>query len=210
LIDIPLTEPSPVTAKTMFSIPWNYPTHTKTINIISAFFTQVMMQMDIKLLFEYNWYCRRKFVEYWKKLSWDIVVEDFGASFGSMRDIFVHSLEAEQGWLRTLSNFTSGKNKKWPSHNYDVEFIDIEALEKYMDEVEMESQEYLKELTHTDLDKIYSGVQVPVRVEDVLMHVVEEEIHHRGELLCIMWQNDLEPPHQDWFDWLKETDIKTK
>ena len=79
-----------------------------------------------------------------------------------------------------------------------------------MVEVETESREYLGGLTRMDLDKIYPNVQVPVRVEDVLMHVVEEEIHHRGELLCLMWQNDMEPPLKMWFDWLKETNIITK
>jgi len=159
--------------------------------------------MDIKLLFEYNWYCRRKFIDYWKKCPWDKVLEDFGASFGSMHNIFVHSLAAEQGWLNQL------KNLSWPRHNYDVEFMDIGALEKYMEEVEAESREYLMKLTREDLDKIYSSVQVPVRIEDVLMHLVEEEIHHRGELLCLMWQNDFEPPIKDWFDWLAETHVKT-
>jgi uncharacterized damage-inducible protein DinB len=27
------------------------------------------------------------------------------------------------------------------------------------------------------------------------MHVVEEEIHHRGEILCIYWQHDIQPPY---------------
>jgi uncharacterized damage-inducible protein DinB len=171
--------------------------------------TPVMMQMDIKLLFEYNWYCRRKFIDYWKKCPWDMVVEDFGASFGSMHNIFVHSLEAEQGWLNQLSIFTHGKNLSWHRYDYDVEFMDIEALKKYMEEVEVESREYLGKLTRKDLDKIFSGVQVPVRIEDLLMHVVEEEIYHRGELLCLMWQNDIEPPLKDWFDWLSETHVKT-
>jgi uncharacterized damage-inducible protein DinB len=30
------------------------------------------------------------------------------------------------------------------------------------------------------------------------MHVIEEEIHHRGELLCIYWQNDITPPHTSY------------
>ena len=170
-----------------------------------------MMPMDIKLLFEYNWYCRRKFIDYWKKCSWDIIIEDFGASFGSMYNIFVHSLEAEQGWLNQLSIFTHGKNLTWRPHGV----MDIETLEKYTKEVENENREYLGKLTRKDFDKIFVGdwvqwVQVPVRIEDILMHVVEEEIHHRGELLCLMWQNDMEPPLKMWFDWLKETNIITK
>ena len=112
--------------------------------------------------------------------------------------------------VESIVNIYSWKEFSWRRHDYDVEFMDIEALKKYMEEVERESREYLGKLTRKDLDKIFSGVQVPVRIEDVLMHVVEEEIHHRGELLCLMWQNDIEPPLKDWFNWLSETHVTTK
>ena len=42
-------------------------------------------------------------------------------------------------------------------------------------------------------------------VEDILMHVVEEEIHHRGELLCIYWQLDIRPPYTSYFAYKRQT-----
>jgi len=68
---------------------------------------------------------------------------------------------------------------------------------------------YLEKLSREGLDRIFSKRGPVIRVEDVLMHVAEEEIHHRGELLCLMWQIDLEPPLKDWFDWISETHVKT-
>ena len=34
--------------------------------------------------------------------------------------------------------------------------------------------------------------------EDVLIHVFEEEIHHRGELIALLWQMGVEPPQMGW------------
>ena len=40
------------------------------------------------------------------------------------------------------------------------------------------------------------------KIEDILMHVIEEEIHHRGELLCIYWQNDIKPPYTSYMGYV--------
>jgi uncharacterized damage-inducible protein DinB len=39
-----------------------------------------------------------------------------------------------------------------------------------------------------------AGETVTVTVEDVLIHIFEEEVHHRGELIGLLWQNGVEPP----------------
>jgi len=154
--------------------------------------------MDIKDLFEYNWYCRRKFLECMGKLAWEEIVEDRGASFGSMRDIFLHSLEAEQGWLRHLAK---GKIGEWPSHDYDRDFKDIDAIRKYMEGVEAGGRAYFARIEHVDLERPPGWIRTErYSVEDVLMHVVEEEIHHRGELICLMWQIDIEPPYTSYME----------
>lgn len=154
--------------------------------------------MDVEDLFVYNWYCRRKFLECMSKLTWEKMVEDRGASFGSMRDIFLHSLEAEQGWLRHLAK---GKMGEWPSHDYDMDFKNIDAVKKYMEEVEAGGRAYFAGIERTDLEKPPGWIRTKrYSVEDVLMHVVEEEIHHRGELICLMWQIDIEPPYTSYMD----------
>jgi uncharacterized damage-inducible protein DinB len=39
---------------------------------------------------------------------------------------------------------------------------------------------------------------VEVTAEDVLIHVFEEEVHHRGELIALLWQMEIEPPLMGW------------
>ncbi|MBO3803489.1 MAG: DinB family protein [Candidatus Brockarchaeota archaeon] len=160
--------------------------------------------MDIKDLLEYNWFCSRKFLDGLGKLPWSEVVEDRGASFGSIRNIFLHSLEAEQGWFRHLAR---GKIGEWPSHDYDKEFQSVEAMRKYAEEVEAEGRSYLKKLRPSGLGKPFpiAWHGKSFRVEDVLMHVVEECLHHRGEIMCLMWQIDAEPPYTGYPGYLLES-----
>lgn len=157
--------------------------------------------MDITAIFEYNWYSRRRFLDAMSKLPWREFVEDRGASFNSMRNIFLHSLEAEQGWLRHLAR---GRIGEWPSHDYDRDFNSIEIVKEYMDEVEAESRAYFAKLGPKDLDKQFLLSESRFHVEDVLMHVVEEEIHHRGEIICLMWQIDREPPYTSFIDYIDD------
>ena len=155
--------------------------------------------MNIKNLFGYNWYSRRKILKSMAEIPWKKVVENCGASFDCARDIFIHSLQAEQFWIRRLSGKSTEEIFKTPF----TKFADINAVQKYADEVETETNKYLKTLTDKKLQSIFEykgwdGKNKRNKIEDILMHVIEEEIHHRGELLCIYWQNDLTPPYTSY------------
>jgi uncharacterized damage-inducible protein DinB len=126
---------------------------------------------------------------------WEKVVESCGASFDCIRDIFVHSLQAEQFWIR----FLSGKSTEGIFNTPFTKFANVSAIQEYANKVEAETNEYLKTLTTEKLSSVFEfkrrdGKIKRHRAEDILMHVVEEEIHHRGELMCIYWQSDLTPP----------------
>jgi len=41
-------------------------------------------------------------------------------------------------------------------------------------------------------------------VEDTLIHLFQEEIHHIGEFIALLWQMDISPPHDGWIDYLDE------
>ena len=41
-------------------------------------------------------------------------------------------------------------------------------------------------------------------LKQMLWHMVEEELQHRGELNALFWQMNIDPPHTDWLDWKTE------
>jgi len=154
------------------------------------------ISLNIKELFEYNWYSRRRLLESMAEIPWKTVVESSGASFDSVRDIFIHSLQAEESWIRRLG-------KKSIEGIYDIPFTiykDINSIREYADKVEAETNEYLGKLSNEKLQsslefKGRDGNVYQSKTEDVLVHVIEEEIHHRGEIMCIYWQHDIQPPY---------------
>ena len=72
---------------------------------------------------------------------------------------------------------------------------------------------------HTWVEARRPGKIVPIHARDreeeeghnkergrgTLRHMVEEELQHRGELNALLWQDDIEPPVTDWFEWKKES-----
>jgi uncharacterized damage-inducible protein DinB len=152
---------------------------------------------DIKALLEYNGQVRRRYFDVLCKLPWEEVTKNREASFGSMRNIFVHTLSCVDYWLDFLQN-----QKLYSCKEYD-HYNSCEQIRGYLEQVEKRTKGYLSSLPETDLQKIYVAQDdakhpVTVTAEDILIHLFEEEIHHRGELIALMWQMNVEPPLMSW------------
>jgi uncharacterized damage-inducible protein DinB len=72
-----------------------------------------------------------------------------------------------------------------------------------MEFVETRMRTYLDSLTDIGLKKKYTVTNdanetIEISAEDVLVHLFEEEVHHRGELIALLWQMGIEPPLMGW------------
>ena len=160
--------------------------------------------MDLKNLLEYIHTSRNRYLEQLATLPWEQVVKSHRASFDSMRNIFLHTLDAED-WM--INYVIPGRVKDWVSQSPN-EFHDMDSIRKRAREVESKTKSYVAKMTSVELEKKveYSrpGMSpVLVRVEDVLIHVVFENVHHFGELIALLWQIDVEPPHMGWIAYLQ-------
>ena len=153
--------------------------------------------VDVRRLLEYNENVRHRFFETLARLSWEEFIENREASFHSIRNIFVHTLGAIDYWLDFLQNENLRSERK-----YD-EYGTFEEVRAYMEHVEKRTHEYLDSLSTEGLNKTYKGRDdygkiSEVTAEDILIHVFEEEVHHRGELIALLWQMNIEPPPMGW------------
>jgi uncharacterized damage-inducible protein DinB len=148
--------------------------------------------VDVKKLLEYNGIERRAFFDKLTKLPWEEFTKNREASFHSMRNIFIHTLQAVDFWLDYLQKQNIGSKKKFD------EFKSYEGLGTYLEQVEKRMRNYLESLTPKMLSQkltVYGkGKPEEVTIEDILVHVFEEELHHRGELIALLWQMNIEPP----------------
>lgn len=153
--------------------------------------------VGVRKLLEYNESVRRRYFEKLTTLSWEEFTENREASFHSIRNIFVHTLNAIDYWLDFLQNENLRSKRK-----YD-EYGTFEEIRAYMGDVEKRTHAYLDSLSKEGLGKIYRGMDdggkvSEVTAEDILIHVFEEEVHHRGELIALLWQMNVEPPPMGW------------
>jgi uncharacterized damage-inducible protein DinB len=131
-------------------------------------------------LLEYSQFLRHKYLETLSKLPWAEVVKDRGASHPSLRDIFVHMVFVVDAYI----NYGLQNNPNYPNVNYN-EYDNIEKIKKYLEDVESRANANLSKMTPEQLGKN----------EVVLLDFFQEETHHRGELIALLWQMDVEPPH---------------
>lgn len=155
-------------------------------------------------LVEYSQSVRRRYLDQLATLSWDQITESRGASFDSLRNIMLHTIDAED----KLVNYTiAGRTKDWVPRNSD-EFHDMDSIRRSAEETEAKTKDYLAKLTDAELERKVefprqSKQPILVRVEDILIHTALENIHHFGELIALLWQIDVEPPHMGWLGYIQ-------
>jgi len=155
--------------------------------------------VEVVKLLEYSRDVRHRYFKALAKLPWKEPVKNREASFHSIRNIFIHTLNATDFWLDFLL-----KEKLYVHRRLNT-YESMKEIENYMKHVEACLERYTCRLDPQDLNAEYSvkndaGETIIVTVEDVLIHIFEEEVHHRSELIGLLWQIGVEPPLMGWKD----------
>ena len=160
--------------------------------------------MNSKTLVEYSQLVRRRYVEQFATLQWEQISKSRGASFDSLRNIILHTVDAED---KLVNYIIAGRIKEWVPRNPE-EVLSIDSIRKSVEETEAKTKDYLAKLTPAELDRKVEFSRpntqpMLVRVEDILIHTALENIHHFGELIALLWQMDVEPPHMGWLGYIQ-------
>ncbi len=153
--------------------------------------------VDVKELLEYNVQVRQRYFQALAGIPWEELIRNREASFNSIRNIFIHTLKAIDHWLDVLL-----KEQNYRTKQYD-EYKSLAEIREYENYVEERMQKYLDTSLSVKLLNRYVvqndlGETVEVTAEDILIHLFEEEVHHRGELIALLWQMRIEPPLMGW------------
>jgi uncharacterized damage-inducible protein DinB len=153
--------------------------------------------VNVRELLEYNEEVRGRYLAVLTKLPWGELVKNREASWHSLRNIFIHTMGAIDHWLALLQGQKHGSQREFDDYKI------MSEIQEYTNQVQERMRKYLDSLTQDELMKKYSvtndaGESVEITTEDVLIHVFEEEVHHRGEMIALLWQMDVEPPLMGW------------
>lgn len=86
-------------------------------------------------------------------------------------------------------------------------------LLEHLNEVEKKTKSYLQQVDDSELKRrvkftLSSGEVFDLSVEECLFQSFTEQLYHIGELIALMWQDDIEPPRMQWF-WNNPTERST-
>lgn len=177
---------------------------SKPLSTLSTNQNQNVSCMDSKNLVKYSQSVRNRYLEQFATLPWEQVTKSRGASFDSLRNIVLHTIDAED---KLVNYVITGRTKEWVPRNPE-EFLSMDSIRKSAEETEAKTRYYLAKLTPAELEKKVefsrpSTQPMLVRVEDILIHTALENIHHFGELIALLWQMDVEPPHMGWLGYIQ-------
>ena len=99
-------------------------------------------------------------------------------------DIMLHIADAEDGWLRFC---VTKELEAWPDFYNLVNYPDRQSIIHVLDEVHSRTSEYLSSLGESGLeDSITAPWGDDFALLWIFWHIIEHEIHHRGELSLII------------------------
>lgn len=160
--------------------------------------------MDGRSLCAYNMFIRQAYVDAVLALPWEDAAANREASWGSLKNILLHIVEVEDWWFHHVS---AGRQDDW--QDWDFERLDsAESVRSRMETIQRKTLAFLDGLDEAGLERLVSvtppeGPPVTYRLDDILVHVAVEEVHHRGELIALLWQMDREPPPMTYLRWIR-------
>ena len=109
-------------------------------------------------------------------------------------DILRHIINVEQGWIHYVVRRSLNS---WPAEDAG-ELKTVQAIQAELSRTHKETLEYLSTVPMDDFNRI---VQVPgdgtPKLGWILWHVLEQQIHHRGELFLCLSLLGMERPKID-------------
>lgn len=158
----------------------------------------------LRVLYTWNSQVRKRYLETLLRLPPEERLRDRGASYPSLQEVYVHVLEALRFWLVAVPQDRVSGLEELRGRD-----LDPEALRALEQEIDRQVLAYVGGLRESDLENPLlchettpeGVVEHRFPVTDVLWHMVEEELQHRGELNALLWQMDVEPPLGKVEDW---------
>ena len=155
--------------------------------------------------FEYNTFVRKRYLDYISKLPENVITKDRGASFPSILDILTHILDVYKSWFHVYETETG---EDLP----ELKGLSLTQVKDLESEIDQYISKFMGNITAKDLYNTFQFTTgegeekriVKRKLIDLLWHLVEEELQHRGELNALLWQDDIDPPVTSWGRWMNE------
>ena len=161
---------------------------------------------QIREWYKFNSDVRKDYLKALSKLSRRDLLKDRGASFPSLLDIYVHTLDAYK-WYMVYAYQDRAADFKRMAGTIKT----VAQARKYGVEVDKLVAGFLGRLNPRVLASTFEFTYPPghparkgrrsIRTRDMVLALIAEELQHRGELNALLWQMDAEVPFGSFVDW---------
>ena len=172
----------------------------------------VRKMMNILELYVYSSHVRRKFVGKLSELPWSEVTKNREASFYSMRNILLHMIDNED-WM--VNWVIYNKCREYQREKKSDDYQNMQEVLDHLNRVEEKTREYFKNTAGKSGEferrvnfVTSAGKEFDLSVEECLFQSFTEQLYHLGELIALLWQDNIEPPTMQWF-WNNPRTAKT-
>jgi len=155
---------------------------------------------SIQELHQYSSRVRKKFANKLTELPWSEVEKNREASFYSMKNILLHVIDNED-WM--VNWVIPGKLEDYVRRKSE-EYTSMQMMLDHLEAVEGKSRRYFAKLDDAELGrsvKLTTSAKQTfnLTVEECLFQSFTEQLYHVGELIALLWQDNIEPPKMQWF-----------
>lgn len=152
-------------------------------------------------LHNYSTSVRRRFAEKLSELPWEFVDKNREASYYSMKNILLHMIDNED-WM--VNWVVRNDSKGYVREKKFEEYLSMQTVLDHLQAVENKTRKYMQNVKDEDLKQrvkliTSKGVEFDLSVEECLFQSFTEQLYHLGELIALLWQENVEPPKMQWF-----------
>jgi uncharacterized damage-inducible protein DinB len=161
---------------------------------------------QIREWYAFNSEVRKKYLKALCALPRRDLLKDRRASFPSLLDIYVHTLDAYNWYMFYAYHDRAAEFKRQAGA-----IKTIAQARQYEREVDQKVTAFLKRLDSRLLASTFQFTYPPghprgaglrkVRTRDMVLALIAEDLQHRGELAGLLWQFDAEVPFTSFTDW---------
>ncbi len=172
-------------------------------------FADPEFRTDLERMLVYHSWSRNKYLDLFERLPWSVLTRRRGAAFESIRNVHLHVLAAYASWLVPFFGQKQLRPvlKRLDEKHWDS-FRSVAQIREVNRAVDEAAQTAARRLGPNDFDTKRTvarvrGVRLSATPREVLWHLIEEDFLHHGEILCMLWQDDIEPPYTGvwWFEY---------
>ncbi len=103
-----------------------------------------------------------------------------------------------------IVNYVIQNNSKNYARRNTAEYTSMQMVLEHLADVRKKTEAYVDHADQEELRRkvsltLTSGSIFELSVEECLFQSFTEQLYHMGELIALLWQDNIEPPKMQWF-----------